>query len=112
MPVTITRPDTERIFSTAATKGPPRPSAMAAESAAIPADTVSSVRRADRISSESASFPSVFRLFGLATRNSPEPAAFLAWGVGGKPIGDWGQGTVNHARFTFVNHKQRENPVR
>src|ERR1700730_7419419 len=47
MPVTITRPRAPRIVSTAATKGAPKPSDIAATSAATPSDSVSSVRSAD-----------------------------------------------------------------
>src|ERR1700689_547821 len=47
MPVTITRPRALRIVSTAATKGAPSPSHMAAASAATPSRSVSSVRSAE-----------------------------------------------------------------
>src|SRR5580700_5465853 len=47
MPVTMTRPRALRIVSTAATKGAPRPSHMAAASAATPSRSVSSVRSAE-----------------------------------------------------------------
>src|ERR1700744_3686889 len=49
MPVTMTRPRAARIVSTAATKGAPSPSDMAALSAPMPSASVSSVRSAEAI---------------------------------------------------------------
>ena len=50
MPVTISRPRTPRISSTAATKALPSPSWIAADSALTPEASASSVRTADAIS--------------------------------------------------------------
>ena len=49
MPVTISRPRAPRISSTAATKARPSPSRIAADSAAMPPASASSVRSADSI---------------------------------------------------------------
>ncbi len=47
MPLTMTRPLASRIISTAAMKGCPRPSCMAAARAVTPPASASSVRKAD-----------------------------------------------------------------
>src|SRR5271167_3764946 len=56
MPVTITLPRALRIVSTAAMNGAPKPLAMAAASAVMPSDSVSSVRSAQAMAEFAAGF--------------------------------------------------------
>src|ERR1700686_5332988 len=72
MPVTITRPRASRIVSTAATKGAPSPSDMAAASAARPSDSVSSEGSAEAMEALIAGFgfPDALILARVPTRNS------------------------------------------
>src|SRR5271156_1635328 len=77
MPVTITRPRAARMVSTAATKGAPSPSDIAAASAATPSASVSSVRSAEAMWGFAAGFglfaPDALIFERVLTRNSRLP---------------------------------------
>ncbi len=109
MPVTITRPRAPRIRSTAATKARPSPSWMAAESAAMPPASASSVRTADAIK-----VALVCRSFGLCSSGfgmSDMIGTFAPrlqgrhgpGGTRGNRQRQGGQRPVNHIRSNFVN---------
>src|SRR5271168_4993710 len=69
MPVTMTRPRAARMASTAATKGAPSPSDIAAANAAMPSDSVASVRSAEAMWGPAAEF-GLFIFARALTRNS------------------------------------------